>query len=63
MAGLGSSTGKTDTYHHIWEGSYTMLYFNHILIMFAQVGIQIGIRSSKANCNLSKTNVIDSVFN
>ena len=38
-----------------------MLSFKHILIMPAQLGIQIGIRNSKVNCKLSKTDVLDTV--
>ena len=38
-----------------------MLWFNHILIMPAQLGIQIWTRKSKVNYKLSKTEVLDTV--
>ena len=38
-----------------------MVYFNHILIMPTQFGIQIWIKNSKVNYKLSKTDVLDIV--
>ena len=40
---------------------FVIIWFNNILIMFAQLGIQIWIRNSKENCKLSKANALVTV--
>ena len=58
----GYSTDEADTYHQIWKACYAMLYFNHMFIMFAQIGIQIWTTSSTVNGKLPKAKLASSFW-